>query len=106
VLAFEVVDDFTSYGLVAIGIISDNSIIQFVMSCRVIGLGVEETAIAEINRFLLESGYNEMYGRFEKSAANDVCKDLFEKTGFIFAAELWRKATVPCLTSPAHVKVK
>ncbi|NVN38112.1 HAD-IIIC family phosphatase [Komagataeibacter swingsii] len=50
--SFVVSDNFTQYGLVAVLIVRDNTIIQYVMSCRVMGIGVEKSVINMTNKHI------------------------------------------------------
>jgi len=52
---FEVSDRFTAYGLVGIAVIDGRTILQYAMSCRVIGLDVEQAFIARLSVDLLNS---------------------------------------------------
>lgn len=90
-LAFEVQDKHTAYGLVGVAIIRENHIEQFVMSCRVIGLDVEQRAMAEIEARLFALGYQTVGASFVKTAANLLAADLFSKTGFVFDNDQWGK---------------
>jgi hypothetical protein len=87
-LAFQVEDKFTEYGIVVVVVLDENTISQFVMSCRVIGLGVEEAVIR---------------GKYKATDANHLCKDLFEKSGFHLVKDEWVKPTEPLVPLPHHI---
>src|ERR1700719_3254304 len=106
IFAFQVEDKFTEYGLVVVAILDGATIRQFVMSCRVIGLGVEEAAIAEISREITKGGAAQIQASYIPSKANYLCKDLFEKTGFRHEGDVWVRPAEPCATVPAHIRVK
>lgn len=104
VLALEVEDKFTDYGLVVAAVIDANLIVQFVMSCRVVGLGVEETAIAKINQQVIQAGAKEIRGLFTATELNHLCRDLFQKTGFKQVGDVWLRPAKPRAKIPRHVR--
>ncbi|GES53059.1 hypothetical protein Rhsp01_56720 [Rhizobium sp. NBRC 114257] len=81
---FEVQDNYSSYGLVGVAILNGSFLDQFVMSCRVVGLGVENAVIG----FLCErSGVRS--GRIIETEANLIARDLFRKCGFYEEGSNW-----------------
>ncbi len=82
--SFEVQDKYSQYGLVGVAIVDGAHISQFVMSCRVIGLGVENAVIA----FLIESA-GVKSAAYTETAANGLCRDLYSKTGFVEINGIW-----------------
>ncbi|MGV1836126.1 HAD-IIIC family phosphatase [Rhizobium rhizogenes] len=81
---FEVQDNYSSYGLVGVAILNGPHLVQFVMSCRVVGLGVESAVI----RFL----YHHMglkSGHIIETEANLIVRDLFQKCGFYYDGAHW-----------------
>ncbi len=84
--AFKVTDRFTAYGLVGLLLVQGNCIRQFVMSCRVVGLDVEQrmlrTVIDRINA-------SEVTAEYEKTDKNHLCTELFPKNGFELRDGLW-----------------
>jgi FkbH-like protein len=101
--AFEVADKFSRYGLVAVGIVSQNAIEQFVMSCRVIGLDVETAAIAEVCARLRRNGASLVSAAFADTSANSVCRDVFARSGFVASDGGWTLKAEESSTKPAHV---
>jgi FkbH-like protein len=87
--AFEVEDVYTHYGLVGVAIVRSHCIEQFVMSCRVIGLGVETDAVERISRTLHDGGAHEVMALFKDTGANHLCRDLFERSGFTLHNDIW-----------------
>lgn len=77
ILAFEVEDKFTRYGLVGLALIRSGVIEQFVMSCRVIGLDVELACIAH-----LQDEHTKLSGIYVDTGKNFLSSDLFERAGF------------------------
>ncbi len=81
---FEVQDNYSSYGLVGVAILGGSFLDQFVMSCRVVGLGVESAVI----RFLCHNG-DLKRGRIVETEANLIVRDLFQKCGFYYDGANW-----------------
>ncbi|MBB3387000.1 MULTISPECIES: HAD-IIIC family phosphatase [unclassified Rhizobium] len=81
---FEVQDNYSSYGLVGVAILNGSYLDQFVMSCRVVGLGVESAVI----RFLYHHG-DLKSGRIVETEANLIVRDLFQKCGFYYDGVHW-----------------
>jgi FkbH-like protein len=79
-------DRFGDYGLVAAAVADGGEIAGFVMSCRVIGLGVERALLA---RVLAEGG--ELVGRIVPTARNGPVRNLYADAGFAPAEDgAWR----------------
>jgi FkbH-like protein len=89
--AFEVEDKFSAYGLVGVVPILHCELLQFVMSCRVIGLGVEAVVFRKIEQRTQESGHMQLTTRIVETDANYICRDLFAKHGFICTEGVWSK---------------
>lgn len=81
---FEVQDNYSSYGLVGVAILNRFHLDQFVMSCRVVGLGVESAVL----RFLYHHG-DLKSGRIIETEANLIVRDLFQKCGFYYDGAHW-----------------
>jgi FkbH-like protein len=81
---FEVQDNYSSYGLVGVAILNGPHLVQFVMSCRVVGLGVESAVI----RFLYHHGGLKS-GHIVETEANLIVRDLFQKCGFYYDGAHW-----------------
>ncbi len=98
--AFEVTDRFTSYGIVGVAILRAGCFEQFVMSCRVVGLGVEVAAVGAIAGTIA----GPITAGFLKTDANHLCRDLFARCGFVADGDAWSLppgAEVPRL---AHIR--
>jgi FkbH-like protein len=92
IFAFELSDKYTDYGLVGVFLVKNAEIIQFVMSCRVMGLGAEEAAIATIKQHLQRRGQNVLGARIVETERNLPCRNVYERCGFIFTGERWESA--------------
>ena len=101
--AFEVSDRFTDYGLVGLLIVREARIEQFVMSCRVLGLGVEAAALAHILEMLCAAGAASVFAAMVETERNLPCRDVYRSCGFAPAEGGWRRPNKPPLPRPAHV---
>lgn len=102
VVVAEVKDNFSEYGLVFVCISRDDAIVQLVMSCRVIGLGVEATALSRIADAML-ADHSGISARLIHTDANMPSRDIFSRCGWQQAGDGWTLDAAP--TPPAHVKV-
>ena len=84
IYAFEVSDRFTDYGLVGLALVVEDTIEQFVMSCRVIGLDVELQSL-----FRIKSRHSRLKARYKQTEKNFLCRDLFEMAGFEAVGDDW-----------------
>ena len=75
-------DKFGDQGLVAYVIVRDAEILDWVMSCRTMGRGIEERVEAEVERLLRERGVPKLAARWLDSGRNAPVKGLFERFGF------------------------
>ncbi|MCE9588661.1 MAG: HAD-IIIC family phosphatase [Verrucomicrobia bacterium] len=83
---FNVTDRFTAYGLVGLLMVQGNCIRQFVMSCRVVGLDVEQQMLRSVIDRINTPEVTAEYVRTEK---NHLCADLYPKNGFELRDGLW-----------------
>ena len=103
-MALSVQDRHAAYGVTAVVICRGGEIVQYVMSCRVFGLGVEETAIALACARLRQDGAGEIDGRATVTERNHLSLDLFSRLGFVETGrDLWRLAADVTPAVPAHV---
>jgi FkbH-like protein len=103
----DVTDCYTAYGIVGVLLTSGNEIIQFVMSCRVVGMDVEIAAIAGVLQALAIDGPTEYAAALTHTSANLLCRDLWERCGFVEAgAERYCRAAGVPLSVPAHVELR
>jgi FkbH-like protein len=83
---FKVKDKFTSYGLVGIVLIKKNHILQFAMSCRVIGLDIEKSALTNITSMI---NVDIITASFIETAFNFSCRELYHNFGFYEKEREW-----------------
>lgn len=103
--AFEVQDRFVNYGLVGVVITQGREIVQFVMSCRVVGLDIEITVLRNLIGRMLSWSPEPVRARFVKTDANVLCRDVFRRCDFTEDADMWvwQGAAVPGI--PEHVEL-
>ncbi len=80
-------DRFGDYGLIAAAVLEGPEIAGFVMSCRVIGLGVERVLLAAV----LEAGGAGLVARIVATDRNGPVRNLYADEGFHDEAGLWRR---------------
>ncbi len=83
---FRVTDKFGDYGLtgiVSLAIEEDKGrIVDFVLSCRVIGRKVEGAMLSIAIMYAREIGLKEIYAEYIPTTKNKPCLDFFQKSGF------------------------
>jgi FkbH-like protein len=104
--AFELQDRFSSYGLVGVAIVANGHIRQFVMSCRVLGLGAEDALLAHIATRAVVSGQDFISGDYIATHLNAPSRDLYARHGFTEHDGAWRARSVNACASPAHIKLE
>ena len=75
-------DKFGDQGLVAYVVVRGAEIVDFVMSCRTMGRGIEERVEAEVERLVAAQGVERITACWRSSGRNAPVKDLFERFGF------------------------
>jgi FkbH-like protein len=111
VCAFRARDRFADYGLIGVIFARDLAIEQMVMSCRVLGMDLENAALA----FVLGAGREgaaeqPARGVLVETVDNGACRDLFPRLGF---AEIpsddgtrrFVREAGEALAAPAHIRV-
>jgi FkbH-like protein len=104
--AFEVEDAYTGYGLVGAVIVKNAVIVQWVMSCRILGYQIEEAVMATVVPAVRASGAAEIRGYLVETDVNFPCRDLFAKSGFIKTEEMWMLPSSVDLALPEHVTMR
>jgi FkbH-like protein len=103
---FRVSDKFGDSGLT--GIVSleiedaVGKIVDFVLSCRVMGRKIEETMLYTVMEYAQSTGLNKVYANYQSTAKNKPCLDFFintvpkfEQTGSSFSWNLKNPYPVP-----------
>jgi FkbH-like protein len=102
---FEVRDKFTAYGIVGVVVVRESRIEQLVMSCRVVGLDVENAVIAHLLDRMRNDGYSSASASITETDANLLCRDLYKRCGFEAREGLWVRQTTPRMEMPAHIEM-
>ena len=102
IVYFHVSDKFVDYGLVGVVLIRGAQIVQYVMSCRVLGLGVEQAAIVEIARLCRAAGGGELVAEIIETTHNAPCRQLYTQSGFQQASK--GRFVLPSGTAPTPSK--
>jgi FkbH-like protein len=102
----EAEDRFTQYGLIGAAWVNQNCIEHWVMSCRALGLGMEEAFLAALARQLAAHAQTDFFGRLVPTAANLACRQIFSRNGFIQVLgrpDLWSRSLAHPLPFPSHL---
>ncbi len=106
-------DRFGDHGLVALALVRTTrtswTIDSFLMSCRVIGYGIETALLALVAERARAAGASELIGEFIETKKNVPARDLFEKHGFTRAEtegdpQRWRFSLAERLASPVWIR--
>ena len=80
-------DKFGDYGIIGILSISikDNvaTLVDFILSCRVVGRCIEETMIEFLKEFCQENNVNKIKGKYKKTDKNSLCYNFLNKLQLI-----------------------
>ena len=108
-------DRFSDHELVGTAMVSAAGanwhIENFVLSCRVIGYGIESAMLAAITADARSAGAATLTGEFIASAKNAPARDFFERHGFSSGAEagdeqLWSLALTQEVPAPAWITIE
>ncbi|QEO17561.1 HAD-IIIC family phosphatase [Acetobacter vaccinii] len=106
-----VTDRFTEYGLVAVLYFYKHDIVQYVMSCRVLGMDVEESIIATaIAHIRATDDTQRVTASVHDLSDNTPCRDVYTRCGFYEdwfsdGVHYYILDTHSAVESPAHVQV-
>jgi hypothetical protein len=99
-------DRFTQYGLIGAAWVHQNCIQHLVMSCRALGLGIEDAFLACIAQRLAVEKATKMLGCLRPTEANVVCRQLYSRNGFTQAEDnsiLWSRPLTSLFVLPPHI---
>ncbi|TCS16851.1 HAD-IIIC family phosphatase [Acidomonas methanolica] len=82
IMTFRIQDKFAEYGLVGVVYFRKGEIVQYLMSCRVLGMEVEQFVLAEIVRLLRAEGAETIVGTLIETRENTPCREVFLRAGF------------------------
>jgi len=110
VLAMDVKDKYGDYGLVGVAILIKQHrtcvIDTFLMSCRVLGRGAEDTFMAEVAEAAASLDCDVMRGKYVPTAKNAMVKDLYRRFNFAHdpLADEWVLKVADAPRTPAHIE--
>jgi len=102
----EAEDRFTQYGLIGAAWLDQNCVAHWVLSCRALGLGIEEAFLAGLARQLAAAGQPCLSGQLVPTDANLACRQVFSRNGFAPVPgqpALWTRSLAAPLPAPAHL---
>ena len=108
IYAFSVSDRFSDYGLVGAVLVCGNAILQFVMSCRILGMDIELAVLAHIVRTMVCEAGSPIVAHLVENESNSPCRDVYSRAGFAISGdtagsfEIIGNAT---MSAPAHITV-
>ncbi|MEZ5928546.1 MAG: HAD-IIIC family phosphatase [Parvularculaceae bacterium] len=110
-----VADKFGDYGLVGVAMLSREGdayeFVNLLMSCRVLGRGVEATLIAHSAAVATQDGASKLRGVYSPTPKNAMVTDLYERHGFARATAspegetVWEMALPSDLSPPPFVQL-
>ena len=93
VMAWRVADRFGDNGIVGVAILrftnTESEIDTFLLSCRVIGRGVESAMLFDIGLEAERRQCRTLYGQYLPTPKNAPCADFFDKHGFRAQDDRW-----------------
>lgn len=101
----ELEDKFSRAGLVAVALTRDDGAIctidSYLLSCRVIGRGVEQAFLSKVADDARERGARRLVGEFIPTAKNAVAADFYGALGFVKRGETaWELDTTAAIAVP------
>jgi FkbH-like protein len=96
-------DKFSDYGIIGVMIVAQARVVQFVMSCRVVGLDVEIATIGHALRLMADAGEVQARADLVETDANLLSRDLWPRSGFAPDGAGWTRPLHEALPLPAHV---
>ena len=109
--AIRVSDRFGEYGLVGVAVLEradgDDWVIEtLLMSCRVLGRGIESTFISRLVDDAVAAGAKRIVGRYAPTQKNVIVADLYPRHGFTAEADgVFVASPAEVAPAPTHVAV-
>ena len=80
-------DRFGDNGITGTVLVDGDRIDTFLMSCRILGRGIEEAFLKQVLALLKAQGLRRVRARFVPTAKNALVKDFYDKCGFSWVSE-------------------
>lgn len=87
VYCLSVADRFGDSGITGCIMVNGDEIDSFLLSCRILGKGIEIAFISKVFQILRKQGISELKARYVPTAKNAQVKGFYEKAGMTFVAE-------------------
>jgi FkbH-like protein len=101
---FSVRDRFSDYGVVGVIFTCEHQIKQMVMSCRVLGMEIENAAVVEIVKKIRSEYPKEIVGIIRFTEANMPSRAVFSKIGFLDNGDNYYKlGAIQEIQTPRHI---
>lgn len=104
----EAEDKFTHYGLIGAAWVFKNCVLHLVMSCRALGLGIEDSFLAYLANRMAGENSAVILGRLQPTDANKACLQFYSRNGFALFPQnplFWSRSLAAPLAPPAHVSL-
>jgi predicted enzyme involved in methoxymalonyl-ACP biosynthesis len=101
-------DRFTHYGLIGAAWVRHNSVDHMVMSCRALGLGIEDSFLAFLADRLAGENKSIISGRLHDTDANIACRELYRRNGFTQMPDdpaIWSRPLAVPFLPPSHISL-
>jgi FkbH-like protein len=101
-------DRFTQYGLIGAAWVRQNCVEHMVMSCRALGLGIEDAVLAHLAKQLFADANKVMLGKLLPTETNTACRQLYSRNGFALVEGnpfLWYRLLNSPFPPLAHVTI-
>ena len=106
----QVLDKFGDNGITGVYIVEKNeafwTIDTFLLSCRIMGRGVEDAILSEILKNAKESGIEEIRAQFIPTEKNKPSENFLPNFGFKKQGDFWNYKLNNDIKSPNHLKVE
>ena len=107
----EVVDKFGDNGITGVYIVDKNSdeewiIDTFLLSCRIMGRGVEETMLSQIIQKAKATGVKRIKGKFIPTTKNKPAENFYKSYEFKKIGEYWVFDMEQNIEVPTHIKLR
>lgn len=74
-------------GITGLIIVKGNTIDELLLSCRILGKGIEFAFVKTILKALRDAGANEIYAEYIPTAKNSQVSDFYDRCGFMLIDE-------------------
>lgn len=105
IYAFSVNDRYADYGTVGVLFTNGFEIVQFVMSCRVLGMDVETAVLSKLVSMLRGETRSEIKAPIIPTETNTPCRDIYKNSGFVEQSGTYVLPTTSDIARPSHIEI-